>query len=309
MTFKKYPKVHRLGKEEVEGILLGDVHVQEKIDGANTSIWLKKNGEIACGSRSRELDEGFNGFVDYAKSHKGINSLLRVHPGWRLYGEWLVRHTISYNETSYRQFYLFDITTVRDEEEVEEFKTTIFVNGIADTYGIKSPEYYGMFHNPTLENLQEYVGKSALGEVGEGIVLKNFEFRDKFGNHNYAKIVTEKFKEDNAITFGGNNKHSETYWEMYIVNKYITLPRVQKIMNKLQPVIDKKLDLEHIPRVANTVYHDMLTEEIWEIAKKVGAIDFKKLSQLCNRKAIQIYKDIILNNLSIADQNEQTTNS
>lgn len=36
--FKPYFKIHRLGKEETEGILIGECHVEEKIDGANTSI-------------------------------------------------------------------------------------------------------------------------------------------------------------------------------------------------------------------------------------------------------------------------------
>jgi len=30
--FKKYPKIHRLGKEETEGILEGTCYIQEKID-------------------------------------------------------------------------------------------------------------------------------------------------------------------------------------------------------------------------------------------------------------------------------------
>ena len=40
--FKKYRKIHRLGAEENEGILVGKVMIQEKIDGANTSIWLEE---------------------------------------------------------------------------------------------------------------------------------------------------------------------------------------------------------------------------------------------------------------------------
>lgn len=32
-VFKRYPKIHRLGKEENDGILFGECHVEEKIDG------------------------------------------------------------------------------------------------------------------------------------------------------------------------------------------------------------------------------------------------------------------------------------
>jgi hypothetical protein len=304
-TFKRYPKVHRLGKEEVEGILVGDCYIEEKIDGANTQIWVDKRGEVSCGSRNRELTGGFNGFVDYVREHEGIRNLLADHPEFRLYGEWLVRHTVSYNELSYKKFYLFDITVGLDGEEHEPFLQREEVMAIADEYGIDRPCCHGVITNPTPEDLQKYVGESKLGEMGEGIVIKNHDFRDKFGMHNYAKIVTEKFKEDNGIMFGGNNKHSDSYNEMYVVNKYMTLGRIEKIINKIQPEIDEKLDLKHIPRVSNTAYHDMLTEEIWEIQGKVGALNFRTLKRIATQKAIMIYKDIINGvPLSVALQEE-----
>lgn len=302
MSFKRYPKIHRLGKEETEGILIGFCTIQEKIDGANTSIWVDKRGEITCGSRSRELTEGFNGFVDYVKANEGIKKFFNDNPTKRLYGEWLVPHTITnYRPTSYKQFYLFDITEVGDGEEAEAFLPQGEVQKVAEMYNINYPIIFLEKENPTVEEIMESVGKSALGEVGEGVVIKNLDHIDKFGNHCYGKIVTDKFKESNSVVFGGNDKHSETYWEMYVVNKYMTLGRIEKIMNKLQPLIDKKLDLEHIPRVTNTAYHDLLTEEIWEISKKVQKLDFKALSRLCNKKAVQIYKDILAGVNSVAD--------
>src|SRR4051812_35005769 len=102
--FRSYGKIHRLGKEEVEGILSGLCHIQEKVDGANTSIWLAENGELKMASRTRILgDEEFNGFVPWVKAHPLIEDYLRNNPKHRLYGEWLVRHTIAYKETAYRK--------------------------------------------------------------------------------------------------------------------------------------------------------------------------------------------------------------
>ena len=291
------------------------MHVEEKIDGANAQIWMSE-GKICCGSRNNTLctdvlnpPEGtnyFDGFVNWCAEKEELKELFKQNPNMRLYGEWLVKHTIHYNELAYKQFYLFDITTIdkkeRTEFEHEEFLSRDEMWTVSKEFNITTPNYHGMFKNPTLDRLMEFVGQSVLGEQGEGITIKNLEFRDKFGNQTYAKIVTEKFKENNGITFGGNNKHSDTYWEMYIANKYITLARVEKVMKKLQPLIDKRLDLEHIPRVANTVYHDMITEEIWEISKKAQAVDFKVLSRVCTKKCIQIYKDILLGTISVADK-------
>lgn len=287
--FKKYPKIHRLGKEETEGILDGLVTVTEKVDGASTSCWLE-DGVLKLASRNQEITEGFNGFIEYAKNHEGINKYLSEYPNHRLYGEWLIKHSISYKETAYKQFYLFDILV--DDKFVDQVDVAL----VAKYYNINYPQVFGTFQNPTEEKLMEFVGKTNLGDKGEGIVLKNIDFTNKFGDMCYAKIVTQEFKEANALIFGGNNKHSETYWEFFVVNKYCTLARVQKIMNKIQPEIDQRLDLKHIPRVINTCYHDLITEEAWEISQKVVSLDFKKLKNLACKKFTQIYKDILNDN-------------
>lgn len=304
MKFIRYPKVHRLGKEETDGILYGQVHVEEKIDGANAQIWID-DGKISVGSRNNTLctdvdnpiegNNMFNGFVEHVANSENIKKLLFENPEMRLYGEWLVRHTIHYNETNYSKFYLFDIKVGK------EFLTKEKVRQLGEVYNIPMPEYHGVFTNPTQEQLMEYVGKSALGDNGEGVVLRNFDFVNPFGDMSYAKIVTPKFQEDNSVVFGGNNKHSPHYWEQHVVVKYMTLARVKKIMQKTESQIDERLDLKHTPRIANTAYHDMLTEEIWEIQKKVESLNFKVLKRIAMKKAVQIYKDVLLGTTSIAD--------
>jgi hypothetical protein len=258
--FVHYPKIYRLGKEENEGLLDHEVVVQEKIDGANTSIWLE-DGVLKMGSRTRILgEESFNGFCEYVRSNEPIMKLLADHPE---------------------------------------------IRAIAGMYDIPTPQIFirGKF---TEDQIKEYVGKTNLGDKGEGVVIKCVGFVNKFGDHSYAKIVSEKFKENNALVFGGNNKFSDVYNEMRVVNKYCTLSRVQKIMNKIQPEVNKRLDFEHTPRIANTCYHDMLTEEIWEIQSVVAKVDFKILKRLCTKKFIQIYHDILNDDLSVADQEGQS---
>lgn len=298
MEFRKYEKIHRLGKEETDGILEGTVHVEEKIDGANLSIWLGEGGEIRVGSRNNDLTakgEGFNGAVAYCNSHPGIKKFFEDKPSCRLYGEWLVKHTVDYNPTSYKKFYLFDI------HDGEYFYYTDVVHEIAKQYGIEHVPYIGEFKNPTVEQLKELVGKSSFGDRGEGVVIKRVGFLNKFGEQCYAKIVDESFKEDNGVTFGGNNKFSDTYWEMRVVNKYIDVPRVTKIMQKLQPLIEERLDMKHIPRICDSVYHDMIQEECWEIAKDVKSLDFEALKRIAHKKAKQVYVDILNNTISVAD--------
>lgn len=301
MNFRAYPKIHRLGKEETDGILDGPVDIQEKIDGANVSIWWDEEAAmVKCGTRTRELplDESFNGFQEAVRDNKRIELWLRANQSCRLYGEWLVKHTITYPDEAYKKIYLFDIY---DQEE-HRYWPQDYVLEVSEQLGLEYPQLFSVGVQVKEDEINNHVGKSFIAANGEGVVIKRQDFRNQFGDHAYAKVVHEKFKESNAIVFGGNNKHSESYHEMYIVNKYCTLGRVQKIMHKLQNVTERKLGMEQTSQVAGTCYHDMITEEIWEIIKKTKTIDFGRLQRLSTKKFIQIYHDILNNSLSVADK-------
>lgn len=309
MEFKKYNKIHALHKAECDGILLGKCYIQEKLDGANASIWVDFEGNIHCGSRNndltqkvwdgKEISKSFEALIDYVNNHEGIITFLRNNPDHKLYGEWLVRHTIGYNESAYNQFYLFDI------ENGGEFLGMEYVYETAEQYGIKTPKLHGKFTNPSLDFIKELAGQSVLGEKGEGVVIKNPDYINPFGDKQYAKYVTEDFKENNGITFGGNNKHSDTYDEMYFVNKYVTLPRVRKIYHKIESMKGRP-EMKHIPMVMGMTYHDVLTEEITDISKRMskkGAMfDFKKFERMVNKKAKRIFIEILEDSISVAHE-------
>ena len=306
--FKKYNKIHALHKAESDGILVGKCHIQEKLDGANASIWMHKDGTIHVGSRNndltqkvldgKEISKEFVALLEYVDNHKGIQEFLKNNPDHRLYGEWLVRHTIGYNESAYKEFYLFDI-----EYANYGFNPIEYVYTVGEQYGIKTPHYHGLIENPTLDLIKELAGQSTLGEKGEGVVIKNPEHVNKFMDKTYAKYVTEDFKEGNSITFGGNNKHSDAYDEMYFVNELVNLPRVRKICNKVQSE-HGRLEMRHIPMIMGMTHYDVLTEEIHAISKRMskkGAMfDFKKFKQLCERKTKRIFIEILEGDISVA---------
>lgn len=320
MPFKKYRKIHSLEKEETKGILFGKCYVMEKIDGANTSIWME-DGEMKFGTRNQLITGGFNGFCDYIREHEGVKQLLTDFPHYRLYGEWLVHHSCHYRPTAYKQWYMFDIEdmnelnerphTITNEDgskDLTTIETTKYINletvySLAEKYNINTPHLFGIFENPTATELIEITGKSVLTDdsKGEGIVIKNFNFVNKFGDRDYAKIVTPEHKENNTIVFGDNNKYSDSYWEIYVTNKCITLERVRKIMQKIQPLEEKPLGLEHTPRIVSTVLHDFITEESWWMFNKVLSINFKELKRIASKKVVQIYHDILRDTLSVAD--------
>lgn len=304
LQFKPYNKIHALHKDECEGILEGICFIQEKVDGANASIWLE-DGEVHYGSRSRDLfkaRDNFNGFGDWVMKHDGIKKFLTLHPDHRLNGEWLVRHTIGYKELNYKKFYLFDMT----KESEDEVKMVDFYDmyNLAEIYNIPTVHLFATLNNPTIEQLKEFAGTSMLGEKGEGLVIKNFNFINKFGDRQWGKYVTQEFKEDNGITFGGNNKHSDSYEEMYYLNKYMTLPRVQKVLHKLESM-EGKLSEKHIPRIMGMCHHDLISEEGWTIAQELGKtgkpFNFKTFKSLCDRKSKSIFMEVLTGDISVAN--------
>lgn len=297
--FKSYDKIKRLGSEETAGILEGICYIQEKVDGANAQIWME-DGEIKCGSRRKELESGFNGFVEYAKNDPGIRAFLECSPYLTLYGEWLVPHTIKYNETSYGKFYMFDIY----DRSSGIFYSQEGVKEMAEAWGIKTAHLFGIYENPSLELIKELAKQSTLGDKSEGVVIKNYAFVNKFGDTMYAKYVNPEFKEENAITFGGNNRGADHYHEIWATNKYMTMPRIKKIMQKLSAIKDGPLDITDTARVIQSAYHDMFEEAMWEIAKKCREINFVALQNIATRKASKIFRDILEDHISVAYNQE-----
>jgi hypothetical protein len=278
-----------LGKDEVEGILDYPVTVQEKIDGANASVWIE-DGEIKVGSRNHEVPE-FEGLKQYVLSHDGIMALLDECPQYRLFGEWLIKHTLQYDQDSYKHFYLFDVY----DHEWEQYISQSSVDALGDYYDIRMPKMY--IHNTkcTEEDIMKHVGKSSIGDKGEGVVIKAEGFVNRFGDYPaYAKIVTPEFMEKNALTFGNGSKDAQNCIEMKLCADFITPARVKKIVQKIESQEDRPLALSDCPRIGDTVYHDFIEEEAWSsMAKKNKRVCFRTLGHLCKKRAIMIFKGML----------------
>lgn len=285
MGFKWYGKIHRLWKEETEWILSWVCTIQEKIDGANLSIWME-NDWIHVGSRTQDVTtKWFRGAVEYVHSHEWIVNYLSIYKWHRLYGEWLVKHTIwNYNPNAYNHFYLFDVEDYNGDRLTPED-----VSSIANKYNIKTPQVIATIYRPTYPQIEEVVWKSWIWPVGEGVVIKNMNFINMFGDMVYAKVVSDKFKEDNQIVFGSDSNHDV---ELKLVSKFINEGRVRKIINKIEQNEDRIIQNSDINKIIWITYYDFISEEISTIAK-MWVIDFNKLAKLANKKIAYLSLEII----------------
>lgn len=292
--FNKYMHLERLGTAEVEGIEIGTTYVFPKLDGTNASVWLGLGDEVKAGSRNRELalDNDNAGFYNATVKDEAIKLYLQMNPHITLYGEWLVPHTLkTYREDAWRKFYIFDVWDNISEEFVpyEEYKEELIA------YGLNVVAPLAIIKNGKIEQYQECLKRNTFyvtEGVGEGIVIKNYGFKNKYGRTIWAKLINGEFKEMHHNTMGAPLIDTD-FVEEKIVNKYVTQSLVDKV--------HAKLILQHdgwhskmIPQLLNTVWYDLIREETWNFLKehKNPKLDTGFMQKLTFAKVKELRKDI-----------------
>lgn len=294
MEFKKYQHVERFGNSEVQDIELGVCYVFPKIDGTNSSVWINDNDELRAGSRNRELsfDKDNAGFYSAISKDKNILSYLHKHPTHRLFGEWLVPHTLkTYRDDAWRKFYIFDVCVDSDDQEkgleylpydvykplLEEFN----LEYLAPLRIIKNADYDSFVK--CLE-VNDFLIKDGNG-TGEGVVIKNYDFYNKYKRQTWAKIVASEFKEKHYKTMGSPVVENKMVEES-IVDEFITTALIEKEFAKIVNENNGEWNSRMIPRLLSTVYYSLITEDIWDILKKFKqpSINFKTLNAITIKK-------------------------
>jgi hypothetical protein len=295
MNFQKYQHVERIGTTETDGIEFGTCYVFPKIDGSNGSIWLDDNSKLACGSRNRELtlDNDNQGFMDWALKQKNIEIFLKENTHLKLFGEWLVPHTLkTYQKGAWNKFYVFDVVTDNGIYlPYDEYKT------ILDKYSIDYIPPICKLENPTTDKLIEILEKNIYliddgNGVGEGVVIKNYGYRNRFGRQTWAKIVRNEFKEKHWKNKTPEVK-TQKETEALIVEKYVTSVLIEKEFAKIKND-NNYWSSSMIPRLLNTVYYNLVKEESWNFVKenKNPKIDFKRLMNLSFQKTKELKPEL-----------------
>lgn len=280
MPFLKYQHIEKLGTAETRDIEYGECFVFPKIDGTNSSVWLE-DGVIHCGSRNRELSlENDNaGFMAWAINQKRIHGYLLSNPTHILYGEWLVPHSLkTYRENAWRDFYVFDVYDLKEDIYVS-FKA---YEGALKSFGINYIPPIAIVNNATYAKFIEFLDKNVFliqdGKgVGEGIVIKRYGYKNKFGRTVWAKVVTSEFKERHAKEMGAPVVECKKIIEQEIAESFVTLAIIEKEYSKI--CLEKEWNSKLIPMLLNVVYYSVIKEEIWEILKSIKqkVIDFDRL--------------------------------
>ena len=296
MDYKKYQHIEKLGSIEVEGILSGEVHLSYKIDGSNGCLYLD-NGLLKFGSRNRELslENDNNNFMNTILKDEhycsSIYKYLRNHPNHIIYGEWLVPVNIKrYKKDAWNKFYIFDVYDgslnkyLRYDEYITELKelNLLFIPEIA------------VLNNPTIKDVESYLSSTSDylldNGVGEGIVIKNYEYKNQLGRTTWAKLLTEDFSNNKRNGRKENSYNKEnTPIEYKIINTFLT---PEHILKEKQKMIERyggwesKMVFEYLNRCFIEFYKDN-----WEIILKklhYPTINFNMLKKLSDKKIKEV---------------------
>jgi len=288
MEFRKYMHLERFGNEEVQGIELGKCYIFPKLDGTNASIW-NDNDELQAGSRNRSLSiENDNaGFFQYIKEFHEYKDLIKKYPSYYFYGEWLVPHSLKiYREDAWRKFYIFDVYD-SDKNRYLSYDEYSYILSRNDIEYIRP---LCIIKNASYDNLLKelekntYLIKDGSGP-GEGIVIKNYEYNNKYERVCWAKFITNKFKEEHIKEMGEHVRIKKEMLEQRIVDKYVTKHLVDKVYSKIVNN-NEGWNSKFIPQLLNTIFYDLIKEESWDFIKeeKFPTINFKTLQTICTLK-------------------------
>ena len=185
--YKSYTHVLRIDKDEVQGILCGDVVVTPKLYGTNACLFMK-DGTVHAGSRTREINMNkdnanfcktltLNGEKEFPQIIKHLES----HPDHIVYGEWLgadgERFPGHIKDYLNHGFFIFDV-----------FDTTADKYIPYDTYKSEFGNYdkiipvIGTFHNVDIHH-------HALDKMAIALINNNTNFQVSAKQHLQKNIT------------------------------------------------------------------------------------------------------------------------
>ena len=284
VSYRGFTHVERLDDSKVsvaEYIDANDLYCFAKIDGTSSLVWAT-NGKIHCGSRKREIDakkDSANFYKYITESEDPQIAALRQfcldHEGLIVYGEFVghVPETMKFigSIKTYVTggFFIFAVFDVARGDYIPYPEYAPMFDGIYDK--VLAP--LAVLHHPKLEDVQALVDENHFNlpenEIGEGIVIYHYGYRDQWKNNVICKIVRSEYKENKAKP---KKEYTAGEVEQEFVDKYVTTAFMDKCRNKvLQACGADEFDTKNgkmIGMFLNLIVSDAIEEEIYDYIKR-----------------------------------------
>lgn len=271
----KYPKILNIGDSLLRSLFIGQVNVEEKVDGSMFRVWFNSQGKMLTGSKSVSYDEehpvdkGFYKAVESAVNHLSYHDFRDMF----FVFEYLAKpkqNTLTYSRVPKDNLVLLDIMADNQFISYQQKKE------IADEIGFEVVPllFQGIINSA--DELQEllktesFLGKSVI----EGVVIKNYtQFHTipyMVGMPVFGKFVRKEFKELNKIEWKVGIPIEDR-----IIEGFPKEARWQKAVQHLKEqglltggVKDIGRILEEINRDFEEECSDMIKELLWKEYKR-----------------------------------------
>lgn len=273
-----------------------EISITEKVDGANGSFTLDIEGVngVSCYSRRMTLNEyeNLSGFYQWVQKNI-VPQKSNLNPKYRYFGEYVLQHKALYKPEIYNNFYLFSIW----DEELEEYLTDKIVKEEAKKLHLNTVPYF--YEGPfiSIEHIESFIGKSDLTaelNTGEGIVVKNINFRDKYGKQQFIKLVDKSFKEKENIKTSTKARPDEILTDL--VKSVLTVARVEKLIFNLidDGKLERNLQLKNMGVVLRALGSSIVDDIMKEESELFREYDVILVKEVIGKKTPKIVKAIFL---------------
>lgn len=274
---------------------VGDIiSITEKVDGSNASIrYDVETGTLCAFSRRLPLTPTttLTGFYNYVQTLNPDD--YKDTPQYTIFGEWLIKHKIKYNDENMKKWYVYSIydndkSVWLPQDEVKAFVKShnlIYVHEL----------YVGPF--VSWEHCKSFCHSPIYGDRQEGVVIRNLTKLADPNNRfpHILKIVNEDFAESKKVKEVDPIKEAEKAKAFELMSGIVTRNRVEKLIFKLReddiiPAViaptDMKTVAQNLPKLS---YADCMKEEP-EIMTACG----EYAGKMCGSITMQLAKEILL---------------
>lgn len=313
MPLNAIPKVYSLGHRHTQGILEGEIRIQEKIDGSQFSFCFT-SGDVPmleCRSKGTVMLSGNPGmFKQAVDSVQQMAENGQLPSGYVFHCEYLAKpkhNVLTYACIPAGHLVLFDVRNAAGEYLPDEVNTWATVLGIQPV-----PTLYKGSEGASVEFSNIMLGQSILGGTQmEGIVIKNYAKPHPESESGFApmtaKVVSDKFKEKHTNKMP-SPKAKQNEFVPGIVARYRTEARWLKAIQHLKESNSLVNGPEDIGPLLKEIEQDVLVEEGDDIAQICLLAHWKEIARGLTGGFPEYYKKLLAGGPSIWQEQQMNTN-
>ena len=317
----KYTKVRTLGSSRTERAMVGEVVIQEKIDGSQFRFGLNEDGELVLGSKGvnweyQAWDKMFALGAEYVTSIADKIKMTFM-PDTYFFCEYLNKpkhNTLTYDRVPKNNLILFDVMfngewIGQDRKSLEMHAFDLGIDVVPELWrgtvevkrigaGEKFDRTKGWEHLDFLKNMINTTMSFLGGVQIEGVVIKNYHEFLELGGHEYplfTKYVRETFKEQHDKAW--KSKSPKFTLQDYMVS-FATDARWEKAIQHLRD--EDRLDIspKDIGPLIKEVQKDIREECVDDIKDFLYKMFIQDLLRMSVRGLPDWYKDkLVTDNL------------